>query len=90
MAGAVEGVLEVADGGVDPGQIGLLDTGRPAAGDDRLVLDVGGGDAAKAAQEAIGDDDAVGVDVLGRPGRQLMLARAPSTTFLRSRSGWPS
>ena len=70
---AAQGVLDVAEDGVQPSEVLQLHAGRPTAGDHRLVLDARRGDAAEAA-EAIADDDAVGVDEFLRPSGQLALA----------------
>jgi len=47
---ATQGVLDVAEHGVQPGEVLQLRAGRPTTGNHRLVLNPSGGDAAEAGE----------------------------------------
>jgi len=83
----MQGIVDVADGGVHPAQVGGLHPPWPAAADERLVLDATGGDDAQV-DGAIEEDDAICVDELG-PGHRITVAEAP-TTLMCSPVRWPS
>lgn len=67
MKGPSQRVLDVADDGVDPLELGDLDTVRAAAGDDFPVLVAGRAERIETAQ-TIGDNRATGSKMVGGPG----------------------
>lgn len=72
---AVQGVLDVAEHGVNPLEHRVRHAGGTTAGDQRHVRAVGGGDAGEAV-EAVGDDGRAGRQMELRPLRQRGLAEA--------------
>jgi hypothetical protein len=54
VVGAVQGVLDVADDGVEPAEVLELEARGPAAGDHRLMLDASGGHPAKTGEAVVG------------------------------------
>ena len=75
MVGAVQGVLHVAEHGVEPLEHHLVVISTVLVGDDRFVLALVVGDGGEATQ-AVGDHMAPGYDKLGTPGGDLVLGEA--------------